>query len=191
MTRGVSKKHMAEDRLRLQRQKRAQVGAALAKGAKEPVRVVFRALRRDECGDWAIWGGNGHVYAVPDGYQLMVGCDVGNRGFSKQGWTWAKKRLGFGQVTTDCDEEGSIMLDRLPSQAEAVEIRDILGIPKRIELTEQRREELREAGRNNPLFAKTRPETQPSQLRRALHDRAAPSSSSAHPRCEFGGLVQE
>jgi hypothetical protein len=23
------------------------------------------ALRRDECGDWAIWGSNGHVYAFP------------------------------------------------------------------------------------------------------------------------------
>jgi hypothetical protein len=22
------------------------------------------ALRRDECGDWAIWGANGHIYAV-------------------------------------------------------------------------------------------------------------------------------
>jgi hypothetical protein len=22
-------------------------------------------LRRDECGDWAIWGRDGHIYAVP------------------------------------------------------------------------------------------------------------------------------
>jgi hypothetical protein len=32
-------------------------------------------LRRDECGDWAIFGNNGHVYAVLEGFQLMVGCD--------------------------------------------------------------------------------------------------------------------
>jgi hypothetical protein len=62
-------------------------------------------LRRDECGDWAIWGNNGHVYAVPEGYQLMTGCDFDNRGLSK------------------------------------------------------RREELRRAGRNNPLFAKKTAET--------------------------------
>jgi hypothetical protein len=117
------------------------------------------ALRGDECGDWAIWGNNGHVYAVPEGYQFMIGCDFGNRGFSKQGWTWAKKRLAFGKCTQDGDEEGSVMLDRLPSQAEAEEIRSVLGIPKRIELTEERREELRERGRNNPLFAKTAPKS--------------------------------
>jgi hypothetical protein len=45
--------------------------------------------------------------------------------------------------------------DRLPSKAEAAHIRDILGIPKRVELSEERREELRERGRNNPLFAKS------------------------------------
>jgi hypothetical protein len=110
-------------------------------------------LRRDECGDWAIWGSNGHIYAVPEGFQLMIGCDFDNRGFSKQGWTWAKKRLAFGKCTQDGDEEGSVMLDRLPSQVEAEEIRSILGIPKMFELTEECREERRERGRNSLLFA--------------------------------------
>jgi hypothetical protein len=111
------------------------------------------ALRRDDCGDWAIFGNNGHIYAVPEGFQFMIGCDVGNRGFSKTAWTWAKKRLAFGKVTQDGDEEGSIILDRLPSKAEAMEIRDVLGIPKRFDLTEECREERRERGRNSPLFA--------------------------------------
>jgi hypothetical protein len=94
------------------------------------------ALRRDECGDWAIWGSNGHIYAVPEGFQLMIGCDLGNAKWaSARGWESAKKRLGFGKVAQDGDCEGSIMLDRLPSKAEAAEIRGILGIPKRIELT--------------------------------------------------------
>jgi hypothetical protein len=39
-----------------------------------------------------------------------------------------------GHAGRDC--EGSIVLDRMPSKAEAAEIRDILGIPKRIELSE-------------------------------------------------------
>jgi hypothetical protein len=95
------------------------------------------ALRRDECGDWAIWGSNGHTYAVPEGFHLMIGCDFDNaRWTSARGWESAKKRLGFGAVTQDGDCEGSIILDRLPSKSEAAEIRDILGIPKRIELSE-------------------------------------------------------
>jgi hypothetical protein len=72
------------------------------------------ALRRDECGDWAIFGSNGHVYAVPEGSQLMIGCDCGNHRWSS-----------------------------LPSKAEAAEIRDILGIPKRIELSERQLASLR------------------------------------------------
>jgi hypothetical protein len=68
-------------------------------------------LRRDECGDWAIWGNNGHIYAVPEGYQLMVGCDFDNvRWSSAKGWESAKKRLGFGRVTQDGDCEGSVIL---------------------------------------------------------------------------------
>jgi hypothetical protein len=95
------------------------------------------ALRRDECGDWAIRGTNGHIYAVPEGFQLMIGCDFGYVGWtSARGWESAKKRLGFGNVTQDGDCEGSIILDRHPSKPEAAEIRDILGIPKRVELSE-------------------------------------------------------
>jgi hypothetical protein len=102
------------------------------------------ALRRDECGDWAIWGSNGHIYAVPEGFQLMIGCDFDNaRWTSARGWESAKKRLGFGKVTQDGDCEGSIVLGRLPSKGEAAEIRDILGIPKRIELSEGQLSNLR------------------------------------------------
>ena len=35
------------------------------------------------------------------------------------------------------DGEGVVMLDRVPTKAEGVEIRDILGIPKRVEFTEE------------------------------------------------------
>jgi hypothetical protein len=94
------------------------------------------ALRRDECGDWAIWGSNGHVYAVPEGFQMMIGCDFdNNRWSSAKGWESAKARLNFGAVTQDGDMEGSIILARLPAKSEAETIRAVLGIPKRVELS--------------------------------------------------------
>jgi hypothetical protein len=120
------------------------------------------ALRRDDCGDWAIWGTNGHIYAVPDGFQLMIGCDAGNhRWSSARGWESAKKRLGFGKVTQDGDREGSIVLDRLPSKSEAVEIRDILGIPQARHLSEERRAIVSEMGTANLKRAKAQREFKP------------------------------
>jgi len=97
-------------------------------------------LRRDENGDWAIFGANGHIYAIPEGFQLMIGCSVDNvRWKSARGWESAKNRLGFGKVVQDGDCEGSIILDRLPAKAEAEEIRDIVGIPKARHLGEEER----------------------------------------------------
>jgi hypothetical protein len=140
------------------------------------------ALRRDECGDWAIWGNNGHVYAVPEGFHLMIGCDFDNaRWTSARGWESAKKRLGFGRVTQDGDEEGSIILDRLPSKAEAREIRYALGIPQARHLSEERRALMSEIGAANL----TRPCTHKFQRRgsrrlMSLHPRKR--RKSGHPR---------
>jgi hypothetical protein len=47
------------------------------------------ALRRDECGDWRINGLDGHIYAVPEGFQFVV-FKQGPRG-----WKVAKSRLAF------------------------------------------------------------------------------------------------
>jgi len=96
-----------------------------------------RALRRDERGDWAIFGSNGHIYAVPEGYQLMVGCELSSHWASARGWESAKRRLSFGVVTQDGDCEGAIMLDRLPNAEQAAEIRDILRISKRVEYSDE------------------------------------------------------
>jgi hypothetical protein len=49
-------------------------------------------LRRDACGDWAIFGKWGHIYAVLEGYQLMIFKS------SAVGWTRAKQRLDFGKA---------------------------------------------------------------------------------------------
>jgi hypothetical protein len=42
-----------------------------------------RALRRDECGDPRINGKRGHIYAVPEGFQLYCVCE------SRKAWTYA------------------------------------------------------------------------------------------------------
>ena len=61
-----------------------------------------RALRRDECGAWCISGNHGRVYTWGDGktWVMHVTCQS-----SKQ-WTYARGRLGFCEVTQDCDWEG-------------------------------------------------------------------------------------
>jgi hypothetical protein len=87
-------------------------------------------LRRDECGDWTISGKYGHIFAVPEGFQLMIFKTA-------RGWSEAKRRIHFGVVTQDGDEEGSVILSRLPSFDEALAIRHVLGIPKHKELSEE------------------------------------------------------
>jgi hypothetical protein len=47
-----------------------------------------------------------------------------------------QERLSFGICRQQCDNGGGIIIDRLPTPAEAETIRDILGIPKRIHLSE-------------------------------------------------------
>ena len=58
------------------------------------------ALRIDECGDPRINGSQGHVYAVPKGYQLFVMTETARQ------WTAAKKALAFSSIWNDGDEEG-------------------------------------------------------------------------------------
>jgi hypothetical protein len=84
------------------------------------------ALRRDQCGDWAIAGKLGHVYQDSDGYLLCVTTDE-----SPRRWTNVKQRLAFCHVSQDGDDEGCLRLDRLPAPHEAEVIREALGIRKR------------------------------------------------------------
>jgi hypothetical protein len=57
------------------------------------------SLRRDECSDRRINGLDGHIYAVPEGFQFVV-FKQGLRG-----WNLAKYRLAFCTVTQDGDNE--------------------------------------------------------------------------------------
>jgi len=98
------------------------------------------SLRRDECGDWAIFGQHGHVYAVPECFQLFAFKQ------SVRGWSAARSRLGFCEVTQDADEEGGFILNRLPSESEATAIRYVLDIPKAKHLSQENCEKLIAAG---------------------------------------------
>jgi hypothetical protein len=83
-------------------------------------------LRRDDCGDYAIHGKDGHIYVDGDGFLLCV-----STGESVRRWGFIKKRLAFRRVTQDGDDEGALHLDHLPTPDEAELIRDALGIRKR------------------------------------------------------------
>jgi hypothetical protein len=63
-------------------------------------------------------------------FQLFVTTD------SARAWTAAKKALSFAKVWNDGDEEGSLILDRLPTPSEATLIRRYVGVPKRREVSE-------------------------------------------------------
>jgi hypothetical protein len=96
-------------------------------------------LRRDECGDWAVLGKQGHIYAIPgtldrpkaEGFQIYFrGAPKFEEPADSKAWTWAKKWLKpFCEVTNDGDTEAEI-------------IRDKLGIPKKREVSEEERARL-------------------------------------------------
>jgi hypothetical protein len=81
-------------------------------------------IRRDDCDDYAIWGRFGHIYAVPEGYQLVIGCESSRR------WHFVKQRLAFCRLANDGGGEGTMFLTRLPTEAEAALIREALGLRK-------------------------------------------------------------
>ncbi len=99
------------------------------------------AFRRDECGDWRINGSRGHVYAAPEGFQIFV------KARSKLAWTWAKRSLAFAVVTQDGDDEGILLLDRLPTPDESTTVRDYTGIRKRQELSPENLAAAKERGK--------------------------------------------
>jgi hypothetical protein len=125
---------------------------------QRPALLAFRdalgcrdnALRRDECGDWAIFGKRGHVYAVPGtldrpktpGFQIVVQCETARE------WSYARKALkSFAALANDGDEEGVLFLDRLPTAEEGEIIRQYVGVAKKRVLSDEDRERLVSLGR--------------------------------------------
>jgi hypothetical protein len=110
------------------------------------------ALHRDECGDWRVRGRYGHIYAVPGTLDRpgVEGFQIYFRGASKfeeppkgsKAWSFAKKAMSFCEVINDGDDEGVMLLDRLPTPEEALIIRDKLNIPKKREVSEEERTRL-------------------------------------------------
>ena len=94
------------------------------------------ALRRDGCGDPAIVGKRGHVYAVPDanGFGYWIYHVAG----SARAWTNAKKEMAFAELRNDGHDEGAWLLPRLPSPAEAEVIRSRLSISQAGRLVRRR-----------------------------------------------------
>jgi hypothetical protein len=93
----------------------------------EALRVVLNgarnALRRDECGDWAITGSRGTIRAVGGGFMVYIGCR------SALHWTHARKQLAaFAQVRQDGHDEGVLALTRMPTPEEAATLRYYIGL---------------------------------------------------------------
>jgi hypothetical protein len=100
-----------------------------------------KALHRDECGDPRINGRRGHIYAAPEGFMLAV------MGWSANGWNKAKRALAFASLSQDGDDEGILILDRLPTKTEAETIRHYLGVAKRKEIGPEQIKTLQERAR--------------------------------------------
>jgi hypothetical protein len=87
-----------------------------------------------------------NIYADGTGFLLCVNAKD-ERYQSLRRWTNIKRRLAFCRITQDGDEEGCLHLDQLPTPADAVLIREALGIRKRRTLTEDGRAQLAVARR--------------------------------------------
>ena len=103
-------------------------------------------LRRDEAGWWVIAGRRGTIHTWGDGTSWLVYV----RCRSSQHWTFTKRRLAFMTVTQDGDEEGCLRLFHLPTPQEAVVIREVIGLRKRVDYApdalERKRASMAKAG---------------------------------------------
>jgi hypothetical protein len=84
---------------------------------------ALNALKRDECGDFALRGRRGHIHAVDGRFYIFVAAG------SPKAWTYAKKALlPLCSISQDGDEEGILILDRMPTIEEAETIRAYIGL---------------------------------------------------------------
>src|SRR4029077_17656847 len=121
----------------------------------EALKCRDNALRRDECGDWRINGKQGHIYAVPGtidqpgtpGFQIYIQRE------SIRGLSAAKTALkSFTDLTLDCEVDGMLFFDRLPTATEAEVIRQYVGISKKREVSEEEMARLRQWATSNQGF---------------------------------------
>jgi hypothetical protein len=99
---------------------------------------AMNALRRDECGDPTIFGARGHIRACDGTFHVYIACH------SPKAWTYAKRQLaGFATVHQDGDDEGVLVLSRMPSEGEAETLRHYIGLRQTREVPPERAQKLR------------------------------------------------
>ena len=110
----------------LRRRDRARLEAA-----GSAICAAKNSIRIDGCGDPAMSGRRGHIFAISEpiggaALRAIVFCRT------MHGWSSAKRRLGAigWRLAQDGDDEGVMTLDRLPSLCEGADVRAVLGIRK-------------------------------------------------------------
>jgi hypothetical protein len=87
------------------------------------VNGAVNALRRDECGEPAIIGSRGTIRACDGKFYVYIPSG------SALAWTWVKKQLAaFTTVSQDGDDEGILVLSRMPDEVEAATLRKYIGL---------------------------------------------------------------
>jgi hypothetical protein len=103
------------------------------------VHGAMNALHRDECGDPTIFGSRGHIRACDGTFHVYVQCR------SSMHWTYAKRQLaGFATVHQDGEDEGVLVLSRMPDESEAETLRHYIGLRQTREVPPERAQKLRE-----------------------------------------------
>lgn len=87
-------------------------------------------LRRDECGDWALQGKFGHIYASLRGFQIVV------TGWTTRGWNLCKADLSFCVLRQDGGDEGTFTLNKSADPKQAELIRKWVGLRKKRSITD-------------------------------------------------------
>jgi hypothetical protein len=78
------------------------------------------ALRRDECGDWTIFGKHGHIQTDGSDFYIYLTCRTPGM------WENRKRKLPL-KVTQDGDNEGIFLLPDFPTKELAATIRRLVG----------------------------------------------------------------
>ena len=88
-----------------------------------------------------IFGSRGHIRAC-DGFHVYVRCHSG------RAWTFAKRQLAsFATVHQDGDDEGVLILSRLPDKDEAETLRHYIGLRQTREVSPEAIQSVKDAHR--------------------------------------------
>lgn len=103
--------------------------------------VSLTQLRRDDCGDWAIIGRRGTIYALPAYFQIVI------TGWSARGWNACKADFSFAFLTQDAEDDGSFQLYDSPTPEQAERVRHWVRLKRRRRLDDEALAALRDRGK--------------------------------------------